>query len=195
MGKSWMLLLWATLIASGYPVFRHTVKQVPVLYYTLEDSVKRCKFRLNKLNPPGLPWPKDLYFSEMSGGTVGIANDINAVKARVVIVDTFGAFSTVKDGNDYYETTRIIRELKDIADTMQVAIIVVHHTKKSTRESDDWTTDIMGSQGLIGAADTVISLQRKRGNDKATLAITGRDITDNYIKIKWNDGYWETDCD
>lgn len=50
----------------------------------------------------------------------------------------------------------------------------------------------MGSQGLVGAADAIISLQRKRGSDMAILAITGRDISDNYIKLKFNNGFWET---
>ena len=193
MGKSWLLLLWAELIATGFPIFGYSVKKVPVLYYTLEDSIRRCKYRLTKLNPPNIPWTNNLFFSEIHNGTIGIMNDINITKARVIVIDTFAAFSVIKDGNDYYETTRIIRELKNIADTLQVAIVVVHHTRKNTHESEDWTTDIMGSQGLVGAADTIIALQRKRGEEKATLAITGRDITDNYIKIKWNDGYWESD--
>jgi hypothetical protein len=195
MGKSWLLLLWAECMAVGCAIFGARAKKVPVLYYTLEDSVRRCKYRLNKLNPPNIPWSDNLYFCETSGGTIGIMRDINATGARVVIIDTFGAFSTIKDGNDYYETTKVIRELKEIADTLQVAVIVVHHTRKNSRESDDWTADVMGSQGLVGAADAVIALQRKRGENKAVLNITGRDITDNYIKIKWNDGFWDIDND
>ncbi|MCL2762944.1 MAG: helicase RepA family protein, partial [Treponema sp.] len=195
-GKSWLLLLWANCIAIGSGFLGQRAKRAPVLYYTLEDSVRRCKYRLNKLLPPQTSWSRNLYFSETANGTIGLVNDIKSVNAQVVIIDTFGAFATVKDGNDYYETTRIIREIKEIADTMQVAVIVVHHTRKSSKDnSDDWTADIMGSQGLVGAADAIIALQRKRGAEKATLAITGRDISDSYIKLQFNDGFWGIDSD
>jgi RecA-family ATPase len=195
-GKSWLLLLWAQSISMGWQVFGNESKQVPLLYYSLEDSVKRCKYRLNKIISSNLVWPKNLYFAETSRGTIGLMNDIKTTKARVVIIDTFGAFASVKDGNDYYETTRIIREIKEIADTLRVAIIVVHHTRKSSKDSgDDWTAEIMGSQGLVGAADAIISLQRKRTEPKAVLAITGRDISDNYIKINFNNGVWSLNND
>lgn len=170
---------------------------MPVLYYTLEDSVRRCKYRLSKLLPPRTPWPANLHFSETSSGTTGLANDIKAVGARAVIIDTFAAFATVKDGNDYYETTKIIRELKEIADTMQIAVIIVHHSRKGGRGEKgeksgdgDWTSEIMGSQGLTGAADAIIGLLRRRGDEKATLAITGRDISDTFIKLRFSDGFW-----
>jgi hypothetical protein len=195
MGKSWLILLWAECIVLGCPIFGHKTKKVPVLYYTLEDSVKRCKFRLNKISNPNIAWSDNFYFSETHNGTIGLMNDIKTTKARMVIIDTFGAFSEVKDGNEYYETTRIIREIKQIADIMQVAILVVHHTRKKEKESDDWTADIMGSQGLVGAADTLISLIRKRGDNKAVLKITGRDVIDSSLKIKIQDCYWESDND
>jgi hypothetical protein len=186
MGKSWLLLLWAECITLGIPVFGYKIHRSPVLYYTLEDSIKRCKYRLNKI---GTHWSRYLFFSETTRGTIGIINDIKKTRARVIIIDTFGAFVTVKDGNDYNETTQRIREIKEIADVMQVAIIVVHHTRKGD-DGGDWTSAVLGSQGLVGAADNIVSLQRKRGEDKAKLAVTGRDIPDTYINLQWDDGTW-----
>jgi len=193
-GKSWLLLLLSQIIAMGITIFGFKAKRVPVLYYTLEDSVKRCKYRLNKLYGGNIKWSNNLYFTEKQRGTAGIVNDIKATGARVVIIDTIGAFTTVNDGNDYYETTRITREIKDIADTMQVAIIVVHHTKKD-KTGNDWTANIMGSQGWVGAADTIIYLNRERDKTKAKLHLTGRDISECFIHIKFNDGTWEVDND
>ena len=195
-GKSWLLLSWAEAMAAGSGVFGYKAKKVPVLYYTLEDSARRCKYRLNKLLPPQTTWSRNLHFAETANGTAGLAGDVKSVGARAVIIDTFAAFAAVKNGNDYYETTGIIRELKEIADTMQVAVIVVHHTRKSGKDGgDDWTSEIMGSQGLVGAADAVIGLQRKRGDEKAVLAVTGRDIPDSYTNLKFSNGFWETRYD
>jgi hypothetical protein len=48
----------------------------------------------------------------------------------------------------------------------------------------------MGSQGLVGAADCVIALQRKRDSLDGQLLITGRDISDARIDIYFDDGMW-----
>jgi RecA-family ATPase len=118
-------------------------------------------------------------------------NGIRATGARMVFIDTFMAFSDIRDNNSYSETTEKVRELKRIADTMEVAVILVHHKKKDSKNSGDWTEEAIGSQGLTGAADCLISLQRKRGDDNAVLLVTGRDISDKRIPLIWNDGVWQ----
>jgi RecA-family ATPase len=188
-GKSWLLLLMAECLSgTRFPLFGYKIFQkAVVLYYTLEDSVKRCKYRLNKI---GSSWSNILYFSETAKGTRGLIDDIKNIGAKVVIIDTFGAFAAVKVGNDYYETTRIIREIKEIADTLKVAIILVHHTRKSVGEGGDWTSEVMGSQGLVGAADCIIALKRKRDSFDGQLLITGRDISDSHVDIFFDNGIW-----
>jgi hypothetical protein len=194
MGKTWLLLLMADCISWGFPFLKDFKSQkVPVLYYTLEDSMNRCTHRMKKLNgfKNDIPWSHILYFTETSRGTVGLFGDIKKTGARVVIIDTFGAFATVQDGNDYGENTARIREIKRIADVLRIAIIVVHHSRKDSKPGKgDWTNAALGSQGLVGASDSIISLQRKRGSDTAVLAITGRDISDSFINLKWDDGTW-----
>jgi hypothetical protein len=187
MGKSWLTLLMAECITFGFNLFGYAVQKAPVLYYTLEDSVKRCKFRLNKI---GTAWSPNLYFCEEARNTFDIMNGIRTTGARVVFVDTFMAFSDIEDNNSYSETTRKVRELKRIADTMDVAVVIVHHKKKEARNSGDWMEEAIGSQGLTGASDCVISLRRKRGEDNAQLLITGRDVSDKHINIRWDDGVW-----
>jgi hypothetical protein len=187
-GKSWLLLLLADAITTMFPIFGYKIYgKFSTLYYTLEDSVRRCKYRLNKI---GSAWSKQLYFSETAKGTMGLVNDIKALGARVVIIDTFGAFATVQDGNDYYETTRVIREIKEIADTLKVAIVVVHHTRKNVGPGGDWTSEVMGSQGLVGSADCIIGLKRKRDSLDGQLLITGRDISDSRVDIYFDNGFW-----
>ncbi|MDR1903066.1 MAG: helicase RepA family protein [Treponema sp.] len=188
MGKTWLTLLMAECITGRFPLFGHPIQQTIVLYYTLEDSVKRCKYRLNKI---GTGWSRNLHFCEEAHTTVDIMNGIRSTKARIVFIDTFMAFSDLEDNNSYSETTRKVRELKKIADTMEVAIVLVHHAKKESKNGSDWTEEAIGSQGLTGAADCLISLKRKRGDNDAFLLITGRDISDKRIPLRWNDGTWE----
>jgi hypothetical protein len=188
MGKSWLTLLMSECITSGFPLFGYSVRKSIVLYYTLEDSIKRCKYRLTKI---GSVWSPYLNFSEEARSTIDIMNGIRATGARVVFIDTFMAFSDIEDNNSYSETTRKVRELKRIADTFEVAVVIVHHTKKNSYKTDDWTEEAIGSQGLVGAADCIISLKRKkRGDDNAMLLITGRDIGDKHIDIRWDNCVW-----
>jgi hypothetical protein len=187
MGKSWLTLLMAECITFGFPLFGYSVRKSGVLYYTLEDSVKRCKYRLNKI---GSEWSPRLNFCEEARSTTDIMNGIRSTGARVVFIDTFMAFSDIEDNNSYSETTRKVRELKKIADTLDVAVVIVHHKKKDSRNGKDWTEGAIGSQGLVGAADCLISLERKRGDENAMLLVTGRDISDKHIDIRWNDCVW-----
>jgi predicted ATP-dependent serine protease len=188
MGKSWLALLMAECVAVNFPFLGYSVcRKSPVLYYTLEDSVKRCKYRLNKI---GSQWSPNLYFCEEVRGAFDIINGIRNTGARVVFIDTFMAFSNIEDNNSYTETTRKVRELKRIADALNVAIVVVHHKKKENRGGADWMEEAIGSQGLTGAADCVISLKRRRGEDKAVLLMTGRDISDRHIDIQWEGCVW-----
>jgi hypothetical protein len=187
MGKSWLTLLMAECITSGFNLFGYQVHKNAVLYYTLEDSVRRCKFRLNKI---GSAWSPFFYFSEEARSTIDIMNGIRSTKARVIFIDTFMAFSDIEDNNSYSETTRKVRELKRIADTLGVAIVIIHHKKKDSKGGKDWMEEGIGSQGLVGAADCVISLQRERGKAEAVLLISGRDIQDKHIDIRWDDCVW-----
>ena len=193
-GKSWLLLLLIDAICRGISIFNYKAKKVPVLYFSLEDNFRRCKYRLGKLKDPNTPWSDNFFLCEKVKGNIGIVNGIKKTGARVIIVDTYGAFKPdIKDSNNYYETTKAIRELKEIAETFQVAILVVCHTRKSKESSSDWTSEIVGSQGWIGAADTIIYLDRKKDSLKAQLKITGRDISDSFLDIIFNDGYWQID--
>jgi hypothetical protein len=187
MGKSWLTLLMAECITFGFNLFGYAVSKTTVLYYTLEDSVKRCKYRLNKI---GSSWSENLYFCEEAQSTFDIMNGIRTTGARVVFIDTFMAFSDIEDNNSYSETTRKVRELKRIADTMDVAVVIVHHKKKESSNGGDWMEEAIGSQGIAGAADCVINLKRKRDDDNAVLLITGRDIANKHIDIRWDDCVW-----
>jgi hypothetical protein len=186
MGKSWLALHMADCITIGFPVFGYRAEKSAVLYYTLEDSVRRCKFRLGKIKSA---WSPDLYFCEEARGAASVMAGIRATGARVVFIDTFMAFSDIEDNNSYAETTRKVRELKRIADTLGVAVVIVHHKKKDGR-GGDWMEEAIGSQGLTGAADCVISLKRRRGESDAVLLVTGRDVSDRHIDIRWDDCVW-----
>ena len=75
--------------------------------------------------------------------------------------------------------------LGDLARKHNVAVLVVHHTRKSTDE-DDVFNEISGSTGLTGAADAVLVVKRARNTSEAELHITGRSMLEHRYGPSWD---------
>ena len=61
-----------------------------------------------------------------------IRTDVERYKPSLIVLDTlFRAFPSMKDGNDYNETKRSMDMLLDLARDNQVAIVGIHHARKS----------------------------------------------------------------
>src|SRR5579885_361195 len=84
-----------------------------------------------------------------------------------------------KQKNEYELASDALGLLKRLADTYSVAIVVVHHMRKSASETGDFLDEVNGSIGIPGTADVVLGLKRARGQIDAELCITGRDIEDD----------------
>jgi hypothetical protein len=65
-----------------------------------------------------------------------------------------------------------IEGLHKLAHSRGIAIVVIHHVRKM--EADDPFDTVSGTNGLTGAADTILILKRQAGN--VTLHARGRDI-------------------
>lgn len=106
----------------------------------------------------------------MSSGT-----DSKAKDPRLVVVDVLAMFKPVRGSKEtlYEADYAAIKGLQALAGEFGVAIVVVHHTRKSGSEVDPFEK-VSGTLGLSGAADTTIVLDRD-GNGE-TLYGRGRDI-------------------
>ena len=84
-------------------------------------------------------------------------------------------------------TTNAMARLKRIADDLNIAIVLIHHARKTSASDTDWMESALGSTGLTGAADSTIFIRRNR-NEKtentATLYATGRDAADIKYTLK-----------
>ena len=76
-----------------------------------------------------------------------------------------------------------LASLQTLAGRYNVAIIVIHHVRKMG--SPDPLELISGTTGLTGAADSVWVLKRERGQREATLFVTGRDVAEQEIALRW----------
>ena len=193
-GKSWLSLDVCLSIAKGKKVLDHETKCGTALYLCLEDSFERIQKRLYELTDEST---ENLYFATMAD-TIGsgLENQIEKFKAehsdlKIVVIDTLQMIRESNEngyGSDYKELT----VLKVLADKLEIAIVLVHHTRKCSN-SDPFNM-ISGSTGLSGCVDgSMVLVETKRGSRKAKLHCVGRDIENAEINLlfdsklkKWN---------
>jgi RecA-family ATPase len=187
-GKSWMVLGLGLACAAGGNAFGSIrVDERPVLYLALEDGHRRLKSRL--LSIGATHPPRSLYFmtNTLPGAaleTIAEFMDTNADKAPLVILDTLGKVLRSSAGNEtqYERDYRVIGDLKRMADrTRGSSVIVVHHTRKA--DGGDFIDAISGTQGIAGAADTILLLKRNRQETTATLQVTSRDAAEGEYSL------------
>jgi hypothetical protein len=105
---------------------------------------------------------------------------------RVVIIDTFQKMMGISDLNDYSQTVTGMSVLKDIADSLSIAVIVIHHNRKGGNTDGDHMESALGSTGINATADTTLTMRRLRGSGEATLSVTGRDVEDTAYTLSWD---------
>jgi RecA-family ATPase len=73
-------------------------------------------------------------------------------------------------------------KIKDVADSHNVGILLIHHTRKEV--SEDVFDTVLGTTGITGAADTVIILVKKKST--GNLHVSGRDVEDATFAMKFD---------
>lgn len=183
LGKSWLVLEVGLAVASGGTCLGGIpCEQGDVLYLALEDPPRRLQKRIDKmLGPFAKEWPKAFDFAtEWSlAGDNGLDEIRSWIRSkpnpRLIIVDVLAAFRSARGGKEslYEADYAAIKGLQNIASEFNIAIVVVHHVRKSQGENAPFEK-ISGTLGLSGAADTALILDRE--SNGATLYGRGRDI-------------------
>lgn len=195
-GKSWFCLGLAIGIASGQQVFKRiNVAKGKVLYLALEDGPRRIQERLRLLNDGTSPLLNNLHIVTKLPTNVSLIEAMKEylsenIDTRLVIIDVYARVKhTVKQqGNSYSEDYADAIKWKNLADTYNTAILLVHHTRKQIAE--DFINAVSGTNGLTGAADTILRLDRARQSDHATLEITSRDAPENKLAFSKENVQW-----
>ena len=193
LGKSWLMLDIGLAVAAGRFCLGETrCEQGDVLYLALEDNERRLQRRIEKvLGVFGVEWPEAFrYATEWpranEGGINAIRNWITAAKnPRLVVVDVLMMFRPARGRNDHqYEADyNAIKGLQTLAGEFNIAIVIVHHTRKSGSDVDPFEK-VSGTLGLSGAADAALILDRD-GNG-ATLYGRGRDVEETEVAVSFD---------
>ncbi|MFL0359060.1 AAA family ATPase [Curtobacterium flaccumfaciens] len=196
-GKSWLVLGLALSLHVGEKALGGvpTGAPRPVLYLALEDGPRRLQQRIRTLNPEVVT-PRLEFVTALEGGQVipAIKEFIsrNIDQNPVVILDTLGKVlpSTAATKSQYAADYEFLGALKATTDAEPgSSLIIVHHTRKSGGE--DFLDAVSGTQGIAGAADTVLVLRRERQEQSATLHVTSRDAKEGeYALLLSDSGAW-----
>lgn len=191
-GKSWLVLsLLLALTTGGVALGALPVSPMPVLYLALEDNRRRLRSRLDYLDLGLEEWPATFHIvNEAAEVEAGLVDQLEAWLAehpdvRLIVIDTLARVRGTRNKLDdlYTGDSRFMSQLQQFAMKRDICILVVHHTNKSGGE-DPFET-ISGSYGMTGPADGMLVLKRTRGEADATLHITGRDVEDRNLALRF----------
>lgn len=189
-GKSWLTLSLAIVAALGtYALGQIKVQRRPVLLLALEDGDRRLQERARQILGDGVPLPQQLDYltcidPRLLTATVSEWLQIHGHHNPVLILDTLGKVKPPASSGEsaYQHDYRVGSGLKSITDDHPgSSLIVVHHIRKLA--SDDFVDSVSGTNGLAGAADSIITLTRPRHEDEATLSVTGRDVEEAAYRL------------
>ena len=132
-GKSWLALWLAVMVAKGDPIWGMGVKQGTTLYLCLEDSTLRIQNRLFEITDNA---PASVHFTTNSDTLgKGLEEQLCAFLAEhpdtvLVIIDTLQMIRGTGYDNTYANDYRDLSVLKRIADAHGIAILLIHHLRK-----------------------------------------------------------------
>lgn len=191
-GKSWLSLAIAIFVSVGDKVLGFNTKQGTALYLCLEDTYNRIQDRVFSITDD---LNDNIFFCKsacsLQDGLLEQMKDFISKypDTNLIIIDTLQKVRNyAKDisyGNDYAEMVK----LKEFADKNKISVILVHHLRK--QNDSDVVNMISGTNGLSGAADTILILSKsKRNSTNATLYCVGRDIEERELELQFD----KTEC-
>jgi hypothetical protein len=198
-GKS--LMVWnlaMAVVTGGKALGAYDVAQGAVLYLALEDGERRGKQRLfdqmDHMSMAAPPRGLDLVFWHAPRIGEGFLERLETwvdehPDGRLVIVDILEKVRPVRSRDGVYaDDYRALEALQQFGQRHNIAILVVHHSNKT--KPDDFRDTVNGSMGLTGGCDTFWSLHRMADAPDATLKMLGRDIEQQALTLRFQDGFW-----
>lgn len=188
-GKSWLCLFLALEVA---------LRGHEVLYIANEDNERRLMSRVVDVSP--FP-PDGVHFLAGISNTRVLpkgefAHDfIRAIKnhypkVKCLVVDTLAAIraeppaKTKKD--DYALSEEEFSALRKLAHELELAVILVHHTRKATDNDSSPVERLLGSQGIAATVETIMVLKQEPGSQDVALHVTGKDVEQQDWILPWH---------
>lgn len=198
-GKSWLAVQMCYAVASGGTVLGRQAVKGQAIYITLEETMQMSASRQRK-TWGDRPAPQDMiYVFDCKTIENGFTEELDALIAdegldnvRLVVVDVLAKIDgTIQKGEDvYHKDYRVGSALKEWTKDKHVGLVAITHVSK--KKSDDPYDDTMGTGGVTGSADAIITI-RKKGRTTATMSVIGRSLPETDIDMRLENCIWITD--
>jgi len=194
-GKSWLALDSCLAVAlGGKALGAVAVLQGRSFYLALEDSDRRLQSRAQHLLGKE-PIPAAFEYATRlpdPGRLIELLRTYCRAHAdvRLLVIDTLARIRPPQPRHRgaYDWDYAVGSKLKEVADEFHVALVVVTHTRQMA--AADFVEAVSGTSGLTGAADTIVVLDRVRGQDDGRLKVTGRDVQEAEYALRMVGGAW-----
>lgn len=193
-GKSLWSAKIAECIATGQPWGEINILQGDVLYLALEDNNRRLQDRLVKMSS-GKSLERLKLATQSPKMGEGFEEALRTWHSQVekplaVFVDTYAKIKPNRGSkyDEYVAEYNVSGYLQQLADELDIALLLVHHSRKS--DAIDPYDTVLGSTGITAAVDTMILL---RGTpDGTVLQGKGRDLEEfeHIVKLEKSTLTW-----
>lgn len=178
--KTWAALDLAVCAAMGKAWLDFPTEQTPVLIVDEESGPRRLRRRLYETLNGHLVKPEDMppiAFTSLQTLNVRSADDVTALHtlilqtgAGLVIVDALADIMPGADENAVKDVQPIFLSLRNVAETTQAAILLIHHSNKQNGS-------YRGSTAIKGAVDLMLMVESKAESKYITFTVDkARDI-------------------
>lgn len=187
-GKSWLCLFFALQIANqGHEVF----------YLANEDNERRLQSRLRAVSlfpPDGIHFIAGLSADRPVPKGQAAHDFIRALKQRYptmkcLIIDTLASVRSEPPAkskkDDYTLSEEEFSSLRRLAHDLELAIILVHHTRKATDQTASPVETLLGSQGIAATVETIMVMKQSTGTADVELYVTGKDVEQQDLILPW----------
>lgn len=210
-GKSWLAYQMAVAVATGGEVLGRPAVKGDVLYLALEDGEFRAWSRITSIlahvRGPGDAMPLGSAELEVVFNSARGEELVDQVEewlgehpsAATVIIDTLQKVRPGSTGrrNQYELDVEDVGRILGITKRHpNIALLVVHHDTKASRQpGSDFVDAISGTSGIGGTADTLLVLRRKRHEAVGTLEVVGKDVREGLFFLAYDEDspYWAVD--
>ena len=196
-GKSWAALQMALAVANGTRFLGalDVLRPGLVLYVALEENEARTGSRMRKLQPEETVYLQNIrmvysMLPLLAGGKEQLEALLAQLKPSLVIIDTFTACvgdAGGKGRNVFRSEYAEVNTLHKLAETHQTAMVVIHHKRKTQPGASSGLDSVAGSAGFTAAADSIWTID-KEDTGVSSISITGRDVEDQTLAVKFDTG-------
>lgn len=148
-----------------------------------EDEQITFKFDFPPLDQGGAEW--------LMGYLAANAGPAGSEQRVSIYVDTLTRIRP-DDGADarnvspYQRDYRFVSGLVDLIRPYACSLVPAHHDNKSSALSGDFLDKVSGTKGLTAAADNVVYMAHRPGEEGVTLDVRGRDLEGGSHRLVWD---------